>query len=220
VTDLPSADDRIALRAFQADDLPFLDRLGTDPAVLGPFLWPGFTDARARRRRWELDGYLGAETSMLAAVLPDGTVAGLVSWRVHNRGGSPGVCYEIGMALLPEHRGRGLGTAGHRLLVDYLFSYTTVYRLEAMTNVHNLAEQKVLERLGFQREGVLRAIVFSHGAWQDNAVYSLLRPEAGPEAGREAGREAGHDAGPEAGRDAGPEARREAGPEAGGVGSR
>ncbi|HVQ94092.1 MAG TPA: GNAT family protein [Mycobacteriales bacterium] len=216
MTDLPIADDRIALRAFQADDLPFLDRLGTDPTVLGPFEWPGFTDARSRRRRWELDGYLGAETSVLAAVLPDGTVAGLVSWRVHNRGGSPGVCYEIGMALLPEHRGRGLGTAGQRLLVDYLFSYTTVYRLEAMTNVHNLAEQKVLERLGFQREGVLRAIVFSRGAWQDNAIYSLLRPEAGPEAGFGGGREAG----PEAGSGAGFGAGREAGREAGGAGGR
>jgi RimJ/RimL family protein N-acetyltransferase len=36
----------------------------------------------------------------------------------------------------------------------------------------------VLERLGFQREGVLRGIVFGNGDWQDNVIYSLLRDEA------------------------------------------
>jgi RimJ/RimL family protein N-acetyltransferase len=181
------ADDRVALRAFVEGDLPFLDRLCTDPAALGTFEWPGFVDVRARRRRWELDGYLGAETSALAAVLPDGTVAGLVSWTARNRGGPPGCCYEIGMALLPEHRGRGLGTAAQRLLVGYLLSYTTAHRLEAMTNVANIAEQKVLERLGFQREGVLRGIVFGRGGWQDNVMYSLLRHELAATPGTSAG---------------------------------
>jgi [ribosomal protein S5]-alanine N-acetyltransferase len=173
-----AADDRVRLRAFGEDDLPFLDRLCTDPNALGVFEWPGFLDVRARRRRWEKDGYISEESTALAVVLPDGTVAGIASWRARNRGGSPGVCYEIGLALLPEHRGHGLGTAAQRLLVDHLFRYTTAHRLEALTNTRNIAEQKVLERLGFQREGVLRGIVFGHGAWQDNVIYSLLRDEA------------------------------------------
>jgi RimJ/RimL family protein N-acetyltransferase len=173
------AADQVTLRAFQADDLPFLDRLCTDPEAVGAFEWPGFMDVRLRRRRWEQDGYIGDASAALAVVLPDGTVAGLVSWRAQHRGGSPGACFEVGAALLPEHRGRGLGTAAQRLLVDYLFAYTTVHRLEAITNTANIAEQTVLERLGFQREGVLRGMVFGHGAWQDNVMYSLLRDEAG-----------------------------------------
>jgi RimJ/RimL family protein N-acetyltransferase len=175
---LGAADDRVALRAFREDDLPFLDRLCTDPDALGEFEWPGFVDVRARRRRWEKDGYIGAESTALAVVLPDGTVAGIASWQPHNRGGSPGACYEIGLALLPEYRDRGLGTAAQRLLVRHLFGYTTAHRLEALTNTRNVAEQKVLERLGFHREGVLRGIVFGNGAWQDNVIYSLLRHEA------------------------------------------
>jgi ribosomal-protein-alanine N-acetyltransferase len=176
--DAGAADGRVALRAFREDDLPFLDRLCTDPDALGVFEWGGFVDVRARRRRWEADGYIGTESAALAVVLPDGTVAGLASWQARNRGGSPGACYEIGLALLPEHRGRGLGTASQRLLVEYLFRYTTAHRLEALTNTGNLAEQKALERLGFQREGVLRGMVFGNGAWLDNVLYSLLRDEA------------------------------------------
>jgi [ribosomal protein S5]-alanine N-acetyltransferase len=179
-----AAGESVALRAFREEDLPFLDRLCTDPDALGIFEWPGFVDVRSGRRRWEQDGYIGVDSTGLAVVLPAGTVVGLASWRARNRGGPPGACYEIGLALLPNYRGRGLGTAAQRLLVDHLFGYTTAHRLEAMTNTRNIAEQKVLERLGFHREGVLRGIVFGAGAWQDNIIYSLLRDEVAAASGR------------------------------------
>lgn len=102
---------------------------------------------------------------------------GIVSWKAAHRGGSSGVCFEIGIALLPEHRGRGLGTAAQRLLVDYLFEFTTVHRLEAGTDAGNVAEQKALERIGFAREGVLREVAFREGTWRDCVVYAMLRRE-------------------------------------------
>ena len=107
----------------------------------------------------------------------DGTVIGIVSWKAVHRGGSPGTCFEIGAALLPEHRGRGLGTIAQRLLVDHLFRFTTVHRLEAGTDAGNVAEQKALERVGFTREGVLREVAFRDGAWRDGVLYSLLRDQ-------------------------------------------
>jgi [ribosomal protein S5]-alanine N-acetyltransferase len=170
-------DDGLTLRAFREDDLWFLDRICTDPDALGPFEWVGFADARARRRRWEQDGYVGTDSAALAVVLADGTIAGIASWNTNRRGASPGACYEIGLALLPEHRGRGLGTAAQRLLVDYLFKYTTAHRLEAFTDSENLAEQKALERIGFQREGVMRGVLFQHGTWRDTVIYALLRDD-------------------------------------------
>jgi RimJ/RimL family protein N-acetyltransferase len=88
-----------------------------------------------------------------------------------------GSCYEIGLALLPEHRGHGLGTAAQRLLVDYLFKYTTAHRLEALTDTENIAEQKALERIGFKREGVMRGVFFQRGTWRDQAIYALLRDD-------------------------------------------
>ncbi len=72
-------DDRLTLRAFCEDDLGFLDRLCTDPKALGPFEWAGFGDVRARRRRWEQDGFIGTDSAALAVVLADGTVAGIAS---------------------------------------------------------------------------------------------------------------------------------------------
>ena len=69
----------------------------------------------------------------------------------------------------------GVGTAAHRLLVAYLLGYTTAHRLEAWTEAENLAEQRVLERIGFRREGVLREVGWRDGAWRDAVVYGLLR---------------------------------------------
>jgi RimJ/RimL family protein N-acetyltransferase len=169
-------DDNLTLRAFREDDLGFLDRLCTDPEALGPFEWAGFGDVRARRRRWEQDGYIGTDSAALAVVLADGTVAGIASWKAKSYG-SPGACYEIGLALLPEHRGHGLGTAAQRLLVDYLFKYTTAHRLEALTDTENIAERKALERIGFKREGVMRGVFFQRGTWRDQAIYALLRDD-------------------------------------------
>lgn len=169
-------DEGLALRAFCEDDLGFLDRLCADPEALGPFEWPGFGDIRARRRRFEQDGYVSADSTALAVVLADGTLAGIASWKARHRGGPDrGICYEIGLALLPEHRGHGLGTAAQRLLADYLLTHTTVHRLEAFTDAENFAEQKALERIGFQREGVMREVIFQNGSWRDAVIYALLR---------------------------------------------
>src|SRR5947208_10193001 len=170
-------DDQPALRAFTEADLPFLQRIVTDPQALGSFVWPGFKDAQARCRRWEKDGYIGTDTAALAVVLPDDSLVGIASWEANNRGGAAGGCYEIGLALLPQYRGRGLGTAAQRLLVEHLFAFTLAHRLEAQTDADNIAEQKALERIGFRQEGLLRGVWFRQGTWRDMVIYGLLREE-------------------------------------------
>jgi RimJ/RimL family protein N-acetyltransferase len=170
--------DTVHLRAFTEGDLAFLDRLCTDPDALGEFEWPGFGDPRARRKRWETDGYISAESAAVAIVRADDTAVGIATWKP--RGFPSGVAYEIGVGVLPEHRGQGVGTVAQRLFVDYLLDHTTANRIEALTNGGNLGEQKALERLGFRREGVIRGRSFQHGKYADVLVYGLLRSEHRP----------------------------------------
>src|SRR5215471_15750613 len=125
-----SDDDVVFLRPIEERDLDELTRLDTDPSVSEPFEWLGFRDPHAKRRRWEKDGYLGSEESMLVVSLPDGTFTGIVAWRTVAPA-RPWGCLEIGILLYPDYRGRGLGTAAQRLLATYLFANTTVHRLEA-----------------------------------------------------------------------------------------
>jgi ribosomal-protein-alanine N-acetyltransferase len=164
----------VMLRPIQEPDLDDLCRYSIDPEAAGEFEWTGFNDPRGMRRRWEEDGWLGAERGRLAVVSAD-SLAGDVSYRDRSPGVSKGAIYEIGIALFPEHRGQGVGTTAQRLLVRYLFDTTPAHRLEAYTEVENIAEQRALEKVGFEREGVLRGTIFRAGKWRDNVVYALFR---------------------------------------------
>jgi RimJ/RimL family protein N-acetyltransferase len=175
-----SSADPVRLRAFVESDLHFLDRLGTDRNALGEFEWPGFADPRAFRRRWEEDGYVSATSAAVAVVGPEDTALGMATWKP--RGFPLGVAYEIGIAIMPEHRGQGIGTIAQRLLVDHLFAHTTANRLEALTNDANVGERKALEKLGFTSEGLMPGRSFLQGRYVGVLIYGLLRADYCPEA--------------------------------------
>jgi ribosomal-protein-alanine N-acetyltransferase len=74
-------------------------------------------------------------------------------------------------------RGKGYGREAVGLLVDYLFHAFTIERVGATCDVENVASYKLLERLGFRREGTLRAALFHHTLWHDVAIYGVTRGE-------------------------------------------
>lgn len=117
------------------------DRYATDPAVLGEFPWTGFADPHEFRVRWAEDCSL-RRTLFRFVVADDHAAVGSVS-RHLPPDRAPGI-WILGIWLLPEHRGRGVSTAAHRLLVDYLFAHTPAHRLEATTEPGNAAEKRAL----------------------------------------------------------------------------
>ncbi|MEV1203070.1 GNAT family N-acetyltransferase [Microbispora rosea] len=166
----------VRLRPVQEDDLDIFRRFVTEPGLIG-LDWAGFRDAQAPARRYAKDGYLGEDDSRLI-VEADGTAAGLVSWSARGVGLSR--FWEIGIALLPDRRGRGIGWRAQAMLCDYLFTHTPVERIQAFTHPENIAEQKSLEKAGFTFEGVLRAVEFLRGQWRDGWMYSRLRSDPNP----------------------------------------
>ena len=174
MSDLP-----ITLRPVTEDDLAMLRRFVTEPGLIG-LDWTGFRDAGAITRRFATDGYLGADDSrLIVSAGDDATVAGFLSFR-KGQYAAAGPYYEIGIALLPEWRGRGLGWRAQAMLCDYLFAHTPVQRIQAGTHPENLAEQRSLEKAGFTLEGVIRACEFRAGQWRDGYLYSRLRTDPDP----------------------------------------
>jgi RimJ/RimL family protein N-acetyltransferase len=112
------------------------------------------------------------------AVVADGVVIGGVGWRWAQWGPSAGSrCPMIGIYLEPSARGRGDGTRAQQLVVELLFRHTATNRIEAHTDVENIAEQRALERAGLTREGVVRGAQWRDGAYRDGYLYSVLRAE-------------------------------------------
>jgi RimJ/RimL family protein N-acetyltransferase len=168
----------VNLRPVAESDLPIVYRLTSDPDVTGETEWYGWQDRWRFHRRWERSGLLDDDGGMLVVERPE-EILGFVSWSKHVTG-RMSFCWTVGIAMLPEARGRGYGTEAQRLLVQYLFANSQVNRIEAGTNVTNLAEQRALEKAGFSREGVMRGAAFQGGRWHDAVIYSVLRAEMEP----------------------------------------
>lgn len=115
---------------------------------------------------------------LLIERLEDGQVIGTIGWHRVRYGPNPeSDAWMFGIDLVPEARGRGHGTEAQRMIADYLFETTSLHRVEASTDVDNLAEQRSLEKAGFTREGVNRQAQFRGGTYHDLVLFARLRSD-------------------------------------------
>jgi [ribosomal protein S5]-alanine N-acetyltransferase len=173
----------IRLRPVTEADLDMFRRFAIEPGLVG-LDWAGFTDPKAVQRRFDADSYLGEDDGRLivdvaAETEPGRERAGLVSYSKRHHG-TRSFAWEIGIALLPEWRGMGIGWRAQAIFCSYLFDNTSVQRIEASTHEENTAEQRALEKAGFTLEGVLRAAEYRGGRWRDGYLYSRLRTDHDP----------------------------------------
>jgi RimJ/RimL family protein N-acetyltransferase len=83
---------------------------------------------------------------------------------------------EIGYFVLPHARRRGIATTIARVLAEHAFSLG-IERVAAYVNVGNIPSERVAERAGFTREGVVRSMPKPDGRRVDKTLYSLLPGE-------------------------------------------
>jgi aminoglycoside 6'-N-acetyltransferase len=171
--------DNVYLRPIRQEDLPILAARANDIAVLSEFNFFGLQPHNRREKQFDEDGLLGQEHGTLGVVTcADDTLVGDIGYRQVRYGpGTASSAYNIGIGLVPEHRGKGYGVEAQQLLADYLFAVYPIMRVEAATDSTNSAEQRALEKAGFTREGVLRKAQWRNGGWHDLVVYSKLRGE-------------------------------------------
>src|SRR5262249_8528923 len=91
---------------------------------------------------------------------------------------SHSMCYgEIGYGIAETHQGKGIATAAVRLLVSRVFTESKLRRLIAYVHEENHASRRVLEKLGFQEEGLLRDHYVINAIPVTEALYGLLKRE-------------------------------------------
>lgn len=169
---------RIILRPVNRSDLPLLETWHNNFEVNGEFNFFGFTGTHDLEKGFEKSGLLDDRQGMLLVVDPKDEPIGSVSYRSVMYGPNDASrAFSIGIHLVPEWRGQGLGAQAQALLTEYLFDTYSVQRVEAETDIDNIAEQKALEKAGFTREGVLRQAQWRAGQWHNLIKYSKLRGE-------------------------------------------
>jgi RimJ/RimL family protein N-acetyltransferase len=90
----------------------------------------------------------------------------------------------IGYCLDDAAWGRGFATEAAGALLQWAFDTLDLNRVQAETDTRNIASGRVLEKLGFVREGTLREDCIVEGDVSDSWVYGLLRREWHPRRGQ------------------------------------
>jgi RimJ/RimL family protein N-acetyltransferase len=158
--------DAALLERLHADQAGGFNDLGQDRGSLPPEAW---VDGRLRGER---------RGEFFVERRADRAIVGTISYhRVSYGPGERSGAWMIGIDLIPEGRGAGLGTEAQRILADWLFKTTPVNRVEASTDVDNVAEARALEKAGFTREGINRGAQFRAGAYHDLVIFSRLRDD-------------------------------------------
>lgn len=167
----------VRLREITIDDVDVVDAWAASPEQSGAFNDFGLP-VRSIRQACLEGRLIGEGGGNLLVVVDDGRPVGTVSWHGVMYGPNPeSRGWNIGISLVPEARGQGFGGAVQRQLAERLFATTAANRVEATTDVENVAEQRALEKAGFSREGVQRGAQWRGGAWHDVVTYSITRSD-------------------------------------------
>jgi RimJ/RimL family protein N-acetyltransferase len=167
---------RIAVRPVERADLPILEAWTNDVNVHGIYNAFGLERRNGLEAGFNAQGFLTEQQGMLMIVTLAGEVVGSMSYHQVGYGPNSGSrAYNIGLSITADQRGNGYGTEAQRLLADYLLQTYPIARVEASTDISNIAEQRALEKAGFTREGVLRKAQWRAGEWHDLVVYSRVR---------------------------------------------
>jgi RimJ/RimL family protein N-acetyltransferase len=84
---------------------------------------------------------------------------------------------EIGMTLSQPFQGKGYGTEAVRELVRYLFDDLNVHRIIANCDPENISAHRLLERVGFRREGCFIDSLWYKGGWASELWFAMLDRE-------------------------------------------
>ncbi len=162
-------DGDLVLRPFTLDDVPAITHACQDLEIQRwiPVIPRAYTEEDART--FVLADDLGHQF----AITESATLAGSIGMRVNQfRVG------HIGYWCAPEARARGITTRALRLVSRWGLEELGLGRVELITDPDNIASQRIAEKVGFRREGVLRShLLHPDGRRRDSVMFSLLPGE-------------------------------------------
>ncbi|MFI6910185.1 GNAT family N-acetyltransferase [Nonomuraea sp. NPDC050394] len=172
--------DRLRLRPFTNADADALYTLHSNTHVMRYWDSPPWTEP-ARSDRFIMMCHKMAEEGTGARVAIDRACdgayvgwCGLTSWNPDYRSASLGYCLSEAMW------GHGYATEAAQALLRWAFDTLDLNRVQAEADTRNMASARVLEKVGFIREGTLREDCIVNGDISDSWVYGLLRREWKP----------------------------------------
>jgi RimJ/RimL family protein N-acetyltransferase len=165
----------IVLRPWRIEDVPAVTAACQDPEIARwlAFVPEPYTEADARFYVQDCIDAPDERKPFAITEAETGAVIGSIDMRINRMATG-----HIGYWLTAEARGRGLTTAALRALSRWAIDELRLGRVELVTDPDNIASQRVAEKAGFTREGILRSILVNRdGSRRDGVMFSLLPGE-------------------------------------------
>ena len=166
---------RLILRPMNMGDAEDIFEYSQDPQVSQHVLWDAHASIAESKAylRYILRQYRNNEPSSWGIVLKQskkliGTI-GYMWWNQQNRAS------EVGYSLSRAYWNHGYMTEALRATLSFGFEQMHLYRIEAQHEVDNPASGRVMEKVGMQKEGVLRGRLYNKGKNVDVSLYAILR---------------------------------------------
>lgn len=164
---------RITIRKFERTDIPKKVEWVNNPEN-NQFLHYDIPICVEKTEKW-FDSHLGENTRYDAVIEADGIPVGTIGLLEIDRKNSKAEYY-IAMGET-AFKGKGVAKEASRLILEYAFQTLGLNRIYLFTEVENETAQKLFERVGFVREGILRQDIISHCRYVDRIAYGFLRED-------------------------------------------
>ncbi|WP_232686733.1 GNAT family N-acetyltransferase [Halobacterium zhouii] len=166
--------DTVTLRTVEEEDLEFVQSARNDPAVRQPLTLNRAANAEQIHEFFE-NSFSSADSVSLLACADEEPVGMVVLFDEDDVTGTATLAYW----LAPDHWGNGYAIEAAGLLCEHAFADRRLNKIRADVIESNDGSRRVLEKLGFQHEGVLREEKFVRGEHVDADRYGLLADEWG-----------------------------------------
>jgi RimJ/RimL family protein N-acetyltransferase len=163
--------ERVVLRPFRPDDVEPLWRAKLDPLKWAQTSAAPLVPETLEEHRPRYETPTKDAMAQFAVDVDDELVGRGLLFHVDDLARNA----EVGLALLPEHQGKGYGRDVLRVLVDYGFRSRNLHRIHLQTLASNVAGLRCYAAVGFVEEGRLREHAWVEGAYEDMVLMAVLR---------------------------------------------
>lgn len=165
--------ERLIIREVLPDDWEAIHTYTKLPEVTTYTAWGPNTEAETQAYVEEViaQQHPRQDYELAICLQRDGSLIGGIGMHTQNTNA------EIGYVLNPAYQGNGYVTEAARAIVEYGFETLKVHRIYATCRPKNIASEKVMQKIGMTREGILREHWYYKGEFHDSCLYSILAKE-------------------------------------------
>jgi len=160
----------ITFKTFTSADIDDFMEWATDDNVTKFMMWNTYT---SRESAIDFFKTIVENHSWFKAICLDQKVIGSIT--LDKRKGAYSCTAELGYVLSRKYWNNGYATKAINLAIQNGFEDLQIARIEAFVDPANIASQRVLEKTGFIKEGLLKNSILQKGLLKDRIIYAILK---------------------------------------------